>query len=255
MIALLTLLWAQPQPYRVAVIDSYFCPQKFYARHNLRTQFPLGKRSKDCIAQNKAFHGHRLMMELTRNLPNPSRFEFFLINVFETNGKQNPKTWRRAVEFVNKNAMDLVITASGYFADRSLQDLVLKPPLLAAAGNAVGALAHRPQLFPQSSASPQKHLVGAFISLSNSKPLQVFRDPLNMHSEQISFFMPGKRTGAALSGSSLAVALAARFFLSFCAPQSIESCLRQRGISLELYSPSKKQGKKYKDKALTLPNK
>ena len=250
MIALLTLLWAQTPPYRVAIIDSYFCPQKFYAGHNLRTQYPLGKRSKDCSMSSKAFHGHRLLMEVTRNLRNPSRFEFYLINVFEADGKQNPKTWKQAVEFVNKNAMDLVITASGYFADTSLQDLVLKPPLLAAAGNAVGPLAHRPQLFPQSSASPQKYLVGAFIPIPGPTPLQAWPDSLNMHPQQINLFMPGQKKRPGPSGSSLAVALAARFYLNSCAPKSIEICLRERGVILGLCSLNKSVDKRKTAKPL-----
>ena len=225
--------------YRIAIIDAYFCSREFYTQYHLQTQFPLGQTVKSLHCRNTpklpvAFHGHRVLMEIAKNLKSPQKFMFYLINVFTANGVQNLQTWKQAIQFVNKNTIDLVVSASGYFQDNSLDREILRPPLLAAAGNATGRLAHRPRLFPQTSGSPRKYLVGSFLpSTRTSKHQEAYYDPLNMNQNQISFFMAGRIVGRELSGSSLAVALAANFFLNHCVPNSIRDCLEKQGIPLQ----------------------
>ena len=267
---LLTLLsgviaHAATPSYRVAIIDSHFCGQKFYSqRHHLRTHFPLEKKGGETCAPlpqktlaSRAFHGHQLLLEVTRELPSSKGFEFYLLNVFDKKGEQDPGRWKRAVTFANANAVDLVVTASGYFKGNQLQKEIFQGPLLAAAGNAVGPLAHRPRLFPQSSPSPQKYLVGSFHLPTPRAPgkkpqIQGYSDPLNMNRPQIRIFMPGKLPGRILSGSSLAVALAANFFLRHCAPQlSVEKCLEEKSVFLLLEGGEAKNALQHP----TFPNK
>ena len=226
--------------YRVAIIDSYFCSRKFYAKDSLQTRFPLKQAEKGPPCHDKgplsrAFHGHQVFREITKDLNSPEKFIFYLMNVFQRDGGQSPETWKSAIEFVNTHAIDLVITASGYFRDSSIKQEVLKPPLLAAAGNALGPLSHRPPLFPQTSASPRKYLVGSFLVSPKGgggglKDREIYQDPLNMNQNQISFFMTGQIPKHPLSGTSLAVALGAHFFLKHCAPKSVEDCLKTHSI-------------------------
>ena len=227
--------------YRVALIDSFFCSKSYYQTYNLQVAFPLEKSDQkvnchDSLSLSPAYHGHQVMMEIGNRLISKKNFLFFLINVFNPDGSQNDKKWKEAIKFINHNHIHLVITASGYFRDEKLNGEKFKQTLLAAAGNAVGPLAHRPQLFPQSSKSPHKYLAGSFYLIkkplySKHGNLKFLKDPLNMNQNLISFFMPGSLPQSKLSGTSLAVALGASFFLNHCAHDSFEICLKEKSLS------------------------
>ena len=242
-----------PKAYRILIVDARFCQSNFYSRHyQLRTFFPLKNKGQAWPCPNpkdlkqasllwsRPLHGHQILTEVTKGLDPSLPFEFYLINVFTQEGRQSPELWKKAVEFANEKSIDLVITATGYFKDQSLEKEIFLVPLLAASGNALGPLAHRPQLFPQSFPSPQKYLVGAFFPQwpdpqKKDSRQEGYEDLSTMNRRHINLFMPGHTKGSLLSGSSLAVALAANFFLKNCAPlKTLRNCIKEKSSPLNL---------------------
>lgn len=220
---------------KLAVIDTGFCPAQIKTTSKKHKILPVsdltGATAINCkkltqkrIESSPRFHGQKVLKEFIKHLPKDISVSIKPLVVYNAKGDQTESAWRKAIAYVEKEKIDLVLTASGFIYN---EKLVQELPAIwfVPSGRAERGLDAKTVLFPQSLApKPNIFVIGDYFDGG-----QVIYDQALLYQEQIDYYFP---SGKGFSGTSRAVAEAAAKALKRCflpkdiiAAHSLRLCL------------------------------
>lgn len=222
----------------IAFIDTGFCPKQIKAHGKdilINEAIDLtGSVKLDCIDKKfdkfaPRFHGQLLIEEFIKYKTNKSlvlRLQPLII--YNARGEQKMEYWIKAIEWVKKNKIDVVVSASGLignkksfeFASMALPSLWFVP-----SGRSGPEIIKGSALFPQELA-PLENL---FIIGDYYDGRAILYDQGLLYQKVIDYYFPSGLTG--FKGTSRAVAEAAAKALSLCplkTPALMRQCLKEK---------------------------
>lgn len=221
---------------KIAVVDTGFCSKRALIKSNNHivksSRDMTGTNDYNCKKLNSIelnssgrFHGQNVLNEFLFYLPEKTKVTIFPLVVFDKKGNQTKDAWKKAITFIEKEKIDLVLTASGFISDemnlKELPSIWFMP-----SGRAERLITSKTVLFPQSLApAPNLFIIGAYFDSP-----EVIYDQALLYQDQIDYYFPsGKKD---FSGTSRAVAEAAARALQNCfiekdiiAAHSLRLCL------------------------------
>lgn len=229
---------------KIAIVDTGFCSQKAITKsknHIVRSSRDMtGTNNYSCkkVTSNELktsgrFHGQNVLNEFLSYLPKKMKLTIFPLVVYDKKGNQTKEAWKKAIEFIEKEKIDVVLTASGFISD---EEVVKALPSIwfIPSGRAERFITTKTVLFPQSLAPvPNLFIIGAYFDGP-----QVIYDQALLYQDQIDYYFPsGKK---AFAGTSRAVAEAAAKALQNCfiekdiiAAYSLRLCLLKTSKTLK----------------------
>lgn len=153
---------------KIAVVDTGFCSKKIKTTASVVIAPALDMTNsiklncdllKDSDFKNHGrFHGHRVLEELIKYLPKESSVIIFPLTIYNASGKQTMEAWDLAIEWIKKENIDLVLTASGLIG--SAPALATLPSIwFIPSGRVGGSVKKDSILFPQSLAPKENIFV------------------------------------------------------------------------------------------------
>lgn len=198
----------------VAIMDTGFCPSLIKSKIVNETIDMTSSVKMDCkkISEpNRRFHGHFVLKKFLEHLKVKSLKVSPLI-IFDKNGLQKKEYWSKALQWIKKNKVDVLLLASGLKTEKDFNDL---PTLtFAASGQVSGKLRRGSKIWPQS--FEKTILIGNFIREEENES---YIDPLLLNKKKIDYFIEEK-------SSSKAVAIALARALNNCPIKKIPICLK-----------------------------
>jgi hypothetical protein len=221
---------------KIAIVDTGFCSQQAVKKSKNHIIRPVrdmtGPLSYDCkkISQKdlktaERFHGQHVLNEFLSFLPNKMKITIYPMVVYDKNGNQTANAWKKAIELIEKEKMDMVLTASGFITDKKV---IKELPAIwfIPSGRTERSITTKTVLFPQSLApAPNIFVIGDYFDGE-----QIIYDQALMYQDQIDYYFPAGTRG--FSGTSRAVAEAMAKALQKCfiekdiiAAHSLRLCL------------------------------
>lgn len=229
---------------KIAVVDTGFCSQKIVttSKHqNVKPALDMtGTNTYDCkkvsageLSSGARFHGQNVLNEFLAYLPKTIPVTIQPLVVFDLKGHQSSAAWKKAITFIEKEKIDMVLTAAGFI---SKEILVKKLPSIwfVPSGRTERFITNKTVLFPQSLAPVANlFMIGSYFDEG-----QIIYDQALMYQDQIDYYFPsGKKS---FSGSSRAVAHAMAKALQNCfventvmAAHSLRVCLLKSAKTLQ----------------------
>jgi hypothetical protein len=199
----------------IAVIDTGFCNKSPLVQKAIDLTDSVEINCKKVEKANSRFHGHFVLQTFL----NKNRRKDLIITpliVFDKDGLQKDKYWIKALSWIKKNRVDLILTASGLKVEKTLGEL---PRLtFAAAGQVSGKIRRYHKIFPQSFESQNLILIGNL--LKEDKAIE-YADNLLLHRDRIDYFVEDE-------SSSHAVAKAMAMALNKCKFEDLPKCLESK---------------------------
>ncbi|MDO9183329.1 MAG: hypothetical protein Q7U04_13025 [Bacteriovorax sp.] len=216
---------------KIAFLDTGFCTEKIK---------PVSKQVKvnsvvdlthsvklDCLnlSFNKnfpRFHGQLVLEEfLAFFVPAKVSVNIYPLIIFDHKGEQKKEYWLKAIDWIKKNKIDVVVTAAGLVTE---DKLVKELPAVwfVPSGRVTPQIKKENSLFPQNLA-PLKNLflIGDFYDGKN-----VIYDQELLFQDQIDYFFPSGQNN--FVGTSRAVAEASARALSLCPLATLRDCLKSK---------------------------
>lgn len=221
---------------KLAILDTGFCPDLLKAVDNVTilqvsdlTQSVTYK-CKEGQLKSRRFHGHWVLSEILNNLGKPeAKLEIYPMVIFNKNGEQYLRYWKRAFKEANKQSVDLIVAAAGLpLSNNDLRQEASKiqlpsSPILLAAGRLSPGVPKDALLFPHSLlGTKQKLTFGSYHKGVDDKGPH-FKDTSLIGESEIDFYFPFNfkpRLFGELKGTSLSLALGVRSILTHC-PQAL----------------------------------
>lgn len=229
---------------KIAVVDTGFCSQKAF----VKSKNHVVKMAKDMTGTNNyscknitdkelqksgRFHGQNVLNEFLSYLPKKIQLTIYPLVVYDKKGNQTAEAWKKAIAFVEKEKIDMVLTASGFIStEKVVKDL---PSIwFVPSGRAERLITTKTVLFPQSLApTPNIFVIGDYFDGE-----QIIYDQALLYQDQIDYyFSSGKKD---FTGTSRAVAEAMAKALQKCfiekdiiAAHSLRLCLLKSAKTLK----------------------
>lgn len=229
---------------KIAVVDTGFCSEKVITK----SKSHIVKASRDMTGTNNysckkvttkelktsgRFHGQKVLNEFLSYLPKKMKLTVYPLVVYDKKGNQTKEAWKKAIALIEKEKIDIVLTASGFISD---EKVVKEIPSIwfVPSGRAERLITAKTALFPQSLAPvPNLFVIGAYFDGP-----QIIYDQALLYQDQIDYYFPsGKKD---FSGTSRAVAEAAAKALQNCfiekdiiAAHSLRLCLLKTSKTLQ----------------------
>lgn len=205
---------------KIVIADTGFCPEKAQVhskKHKLlKVSDMTGNAEIDCrklnaktLYEDGRFHGQLVLNELLAFLPKKLEVTIKPLVIFDKTGTQTPEAWLKIIEYVEKEKVDLVLTASGLISD---QKLVSELPGIwfIPSGRTERLITKETALFPQSlSPRPNIFMIGDYFDQK-----QIIYDQALLYQDQIDYYFPSGQKK--FKGSSRAVAEAMAKALKKC---------------------------------------
>jgi hypothetical protein len=237
---------------RVAVLDTGYCLRKLEKKNHLFHTIIDVTRSvrfscKDMSLRDKRFHGHMVLKEFLKNYTGSRPISLYPLIVFDKNAEQKIEYWQRALEWCDKNHIEVIIAAAGLPIKKKEKLPILKNSntlILLASGREDAFIKKGTQLFPQGHhARPNIYLFGSYHPALYSDDIPLFDNKL-LYREHVHFFLSGGKSHEYLRGSSRAVATGAGLALSQCGHllpslRKVEDCLDKRQEKIDLQQKRK----------------
>lgn len=210
---------------RVAVIDTGFCPESISTKVTINPAIDLTNSNKlNCKKMNLSdlrFHGQQVVLEFLSYLdPKKTKINLFPLIVFDDHGIQKKEYWLRAIHWVKKNNIDIVLTASGFITSEKLVS-ELPGIWFVPSGRMNPQVKESSQLFPQNLAPKTNlFLIGDYYDGD-----KILYDQSLLYKERIDYFFPSG--GNKFTGTSRAVAEAAAKAINLCSIQNMRACLKK----------------------------
>lgn len=229
---------------KVAIVDTGFCSDK--AKTQSKSQ--IVKAARDMAGNNNfnckkvtdkellksgRFHGQNVLNEFLSHLPKKIKLTVFPLVVYDKKGNQTAAAWKKAIELIEKEKIDVVLTASGFISkDKIVKDL---PSVwFVPSGRAERSITTKTVLFPQSLApTPNIFVIGAYFDGGG----QIIYDQSLLYQDQIDYYFPSGNKS--FKGTSRAVAEAMAKALQKCfiekdiiAAHSLRLCLMKDAKTL-----------------------
>jgi hypothetical protein len=210
---------------KMALIDTGFCPMKNHSMVKIKPAIDLTKSVKlDCQKFDSTlprFHGQLVLEEFLKFYDSKkSMLHIYPLIVFDARGEQKKEYWSEAVDWVKKNKIDIVLTASGLV---SSAEIVNELPAIwfVPSGRISPQIKESSILFPQN-LSPKENL---FLIGDYYEGEQVLYDQGLLYKEKIDYYFPSGQ--GHFQGTSRAVAEAAARAINLCPLSSMRSCLKK----------------------------
>lgn len=169
---------------------------------------------KDLIESGR-FHGQKVLNEFLHYLPKKRALDIYPLVVYDRMGVQSKAGWIKAISFIEKEKIDLVLTASGLITPTPLFS-ELPAIWFVPAGRTERLIDKKTALFPQMLApKPNLFIIGDYFDGE-----QIIYDQALLYQDQIDYYFPSgdKR----FSGSSRAVAQGMA--------QALDKCLIEKNL-------------------------
>lgn len=228
---------------KIAIVDTGFCSSKALTKSKTH----VVKASRDMTGTNNysckkvtdkelktsgRFHGQNVLNEFLSYLPKKIKVTIYPLVVYDNKGNQTKEAWKKAIGLIEKEEMDVVLTASGFISsEKVVKDL---PSIwFVPSGRTERFITTKTVLFPQSLAPvPNLFVIGAYFDGP-----QVIYDQALLYQEQIDYYFPSGKKG--FTGTSRAVAEALARALQNCliekdviAAHSLRLCLLKTSKTL-----------------------
>ena len=222
---------------KLAIIDSGFCPESRAPSTKVKIDKPLdmtGTLNFNCAAYTKKekqtsrrFHGQWVLETFLGALKTKHSVRIVPLIVFDKEGNQQEEAWKKSLDFIKKEGINLTIAALGFNTPKAINS-ELSGIWMVASGKAEGNIKKEMTFFPHMLA-PKENLIliGDFFSSPGRSDLY---DQNLLYQEFIDFhFAEG---GGHFKGTSRAVALAGARALNICAeqlhlPAQFRQCLQK----------------------------
>ncbi len=205
---------------KIAVVDTGFCSGK--AQHLSQSHKVLPtidmteSNTYDCakvtpkeLKSSGRFHGQNVLNEFLKFLPRKIEVTITPLVVYDKTGAQTQEAWMKAIAYIEKEKVDLVLTASGFISDKKpvseLPGIWFIP-----SGRTERTIKKETALFPQSLApKPNIVIIGDYFDKG-----QIIYDQALLYQDHIDYYFPSGHKS--FQGSSRAVAEAMGKALEKC---------------------------------------
>lgn len=229
LLTFLTIFEVQASPWVLAFVDTPLCQTKLPSRvvtHQSKDLKP--KACQNLSRFDRSIHGQFVLELLLKGLTSHEGFTLHHFNVFDKEGNQDPKLWKKTLEELEQLKPDLTLMALGYMGESSSFPQSLSAPTLVASGTQGYGVSLSTRLWPHELSDPKLILVGHFIPslYQHLAPQQNLPkghlDPEMLYAEKTEFYLKQSRDNKGLGGTSRASALAFLLALKAC-PSSLKS--------------------------------
>lgn len=174
------------------------------------------------------FHGQKVLNEFLSYLPKDIKLTIRPLVIYDRTGMQSEVGWKNALSYIEKEKIDLVLTASGFIHS---EKIVSELPSIwfVPSGRVERLIDTKTVLFPQSLApKPNLFIIGDYFDKG-----QIIYDQGLVYQEQIDYYFPSGNKK--FSGTSRAVAHAMARAIEKCfiekdviAAHSLRLCLMKK---------------------------
>jgi hypothetical protein len=218
---------------RIAFVDTGFCSNKIkidkskIEKIKIESVVDLTESVKlDCLnssldIHSARFHGQLVIEEFLKYFGQQNKIvHLYPLIVFNSKGEQKAEYWLKAIEWIKKNKIDVVVTAAGLITN---DKLVSELPAIwfVSSGRVTPQIKKESGLFPQNLA-PQNNL---FIIGDFYDGRQVLYDQGLLFQDKIDYYFPSGAHG--FVGTSRAVAEASARALNSCPLTIMKECLKK----------------------------
>ncbi|TNE97705.1 MAG: hypothetical protein EP326_10985 [Deltaproteobacteria bacterium] len=196
----------------IAFVDSGFCNKSPLVKKQVDLTQSVKINCNKVEKQNRRFHGH-FVLEKFLSLNKRKDLVITPLVVFDKDGLQKTEYWLKAMDWIKKNKVDLIVTASGLRVEKNLGPLPVLT--IAASGQVSGKIRRFHKIWPQSFPSQNLILVGNMIREEDNI---YFADNLLLNESRIDFYIDEE-------SSSKAVAVGAARALNKCQFPNLKLCL------------------------------
>lgn len=205
---------------KIALVDTGFCPEKARVvskKHKVLPALDMtGTNKYDCKKINKneldksgRFHGQHVLNEFLNFLPQKIEVTIRPLIVYDHTGTQTESGWNNAILYIEKEKMDMVLTASG-FIHRGKLVSELPAIWFIPSGRKERLINETTELFPQNLApQPNILVIGDYFDQG-----QIVYDQALLYQEKIDYYFPSGNKK--FQGTSRAVAQAMARALEKC---------------------------------------
>lgn len=215
---------------RIAIVDTGFCPEKIKTRSIIKIEKAIDLTESvklDCHSSrfdklSPRFHGQLVLEEFIKSVTDKTiSLTVFPLIVFNQRGDQRKEYWEKAIDWIKKNQIDLVVTAAGFITKERIVN-ELPGVWFVPSGRISPQIKKGVELFPQNLA-PMNNLfvIGDFYDGRS-----VLYDQALLYQDKIDYYFPSGLRG--FKGTSKAVAEAAGRAVSICSLSSLRACLKKK---------------------------
>lgn len=206
---------------KIAVVDTGFCQKEALTKSKKHQVLPVidmtksnsincKKITKKELAQNGRFHGQHVLNEFLKFLPKNLEVKITPLIIYDKTGTQTEEGWKNAIEYIEKEKMDFVLTASGFISDKKVT-MELPAIWFIPSGRTERMISAETVLFPQSLApKPNIIIIGDYFDRGG----QIIYDQALLYQDQTDYYFPSGN--GAFKGSSRAVSEAMAKALEKC---------------------------------------
>jgi hypothetical protein len=225
---LLTNLAFASKDLKIAMIDTGFCTEKIKVKNiKLEEINDFTKSVKfggNCSKFDKfapRFHGQLVLEEFIKYFDHKKKnIQIYPLVVFDEAGNQKKEYWLKAIEWIKKNNIEVVVTAAGFI---TTEKIVSELPGLwfVPSGRVTPQIKKVDSLFPQNLAPMENlFLIGDFYD-----GRQVLYDQGLLFQDKIDYYFPAGLKG--FVGTSRAVAEGSARAINLCPISTMRDCLKK----------------------------
>lgn len=218
---------------KIGIVDTGFCTseQVYDATNSVQMKCPATQ------SKNFRYHGQWVLKKLKNQLKKPVLF--YPTIVFDQQREQKEVYWKKALNYLHKQKVDIILLASSLPFAHSSPKLKLNNNTVyfVASGQRGLGINGQTKLWPQSlPQAPNVLIIGAFLEEDNTPLIH----PRLMYANKVSYYFSGeKEKGSYLKSSSLAVTTALIKALQVCSLNKLTQCLQNQAKKITLW-PKKK---------------
>ncbi|MBC7428739.1 MAG: hypothetical protein H7336_09025 [Bacteriovorax sp.] len=230
---------------KIAVIDTGFCSEKAVVKFKNHKVLPArdmtGTNGMDCkkitakeMLSSGRFHGQKVLNEFLSYLPETISVTISPIVVYDRTGNQSEAGWRNAINAIEKEKIDMVLTASGFINSEKLAE-ELPGIWFVPSGRLQRSIDSKTILFPQNLApKPNLFVIGDYVDEGK----QIIYDQALTYQDQIDYYFPSgnkKFTGTSRAVSEAMARALAKCFIEkdIIAAHTLRLCLLQKEKTLK----------------------
>lgn len=205
---------------KIAIVDTGFCSNKAQTHSKTHKILPAldmtesneyncAKVTPKELSESGRFHGQHVLNEFLKFLPKKIEAQVTPLVVYDKTGTQTEDGWSKAIEYIEKEKIDLVLTASGFISDKKLVN-ELPSIWFIPSGRTERLISKETVLFPQSLApKPNIIMIGDYFDKG-----QIIYDQALLYQDHTDYYFPSGNK--AFQGASRAVAEAMGKALEKC---------------------------------------
>lgn len=238
------------EPVQIHLYDTGFCPSLLKTPKGVLIKPVVDVTQKNNYTCEKSniqslrFHGQWVLEEMLSGMkPLKTPIEITPIIIFDNEGKQNIRYWKRALDYSKREKASYIFAAAGLplptkkemvkSAEVSIPDI----PLFLSAGRKGKTLLKETLLFPQVHENKEHIFIIGSYHEGMKEADSHFSDPQLMAKETINFSFPFTNKLSKyknFKGTSFSLARMGRFILKNCLNEHLKSCLKEHETTVKV---------------------